>query len=138
MGAFIALSAALFAGDINFVDTGGMGRFISLDVSGSEGFQCTFTKGSVTHIEGTFYAPLIIDRLNLECAVEIQGIQIPVVIASKPYVSNLPAQIGERITFYLDMPIPTSLPTIQAIFHVRVKDGYANTIAGAKFPMMIV
>ncbi len=26
----------------------------------------------------------------------------------------------------------------QAIFHVRVKDGHANTIAGAKFPMMIV
>ena len=138
VSAFIAVSAVLFAGDIYFVDTGGMARFISLDVSGSDGFLYTFKKKTVAHIEGTFYAPLIIDQLDLDCNLEIQGVPIPIVISSKPHTSYLPAYIGDKITFYLDIPIHNSLPTIQAIFHVEVRDGYKNLIAGAKFPVMIV
>lgn len=136
VGVLIAISSLVYAGRIYFSDTG-MTNFIYLDVSYSEGFYCVFHKGMQTRIEGAFYAPLDIDQLTLECYLEIQGVMMPVALPSQP-AFNLPAYIGDRVTFYLDLKIPNGLPEIQCIFHVKVKDKYRNEVAGAKFPVMIV
>lgn len=136
IGVLIAIGSLVFAGHIYFSDTG-MAKFIYINIEGSEGFNCIFHKGTSTKIEGAFTAPLVIDQLTLECYLEIQGTMLPVSIPSQP-ASNLPANIGETITFHLDLNIPDALPSIQYIFHIRVKDGYGNQVAGAKFPVMIV
>lgn len=136
IGIFIAMGVLVYAGNIYFVNTG-MANFIYIDVAGSEGFNCVFHKGTQVSIEGKFAAPLVIDQLTLECYLEIQGVMLPVAIPPLPPTSNLPAYIGDEIKFHLDLNIPNSLPSIQCIFHIKVRDRYYNTVAGAKFPVMI-
>ena len=71
------------------------------------------------------------------CYLEVQGVLIPVNIPNQP-AFNLPADIGNTITFYLNLNFSNSFPSMQYIFHIKVKDGYGNEVAGAKFPMGIV
>ena len=71
------------------------------------------------------------------CYLEVQGVLIPVNIPNQP-AFHLPADIGNTITFYLNLNVSNSFPSMQYIFHIKVKDGYGNEVAGAKFPMGIV
>jgi len=136
LGIFIAIGTLVYAGYINYANTG-MTNFIYIDVSGAEGFDCVLRRGTTVEVKGAFTAPLVIDELKLDCYFEIQGEKIPVILPAQP-AFNLPASIGDKVTFYLKVDILRSYPTIQGTFHLKVRDRYHNEVAGAKFLIRVV
>lgn len=136
VGIFIVIGSLAFAGHIYFANTG-MTNFIYIDVSGAEGFDCVLRRGTTVEARGAFTAPLDIDELEFDCYFEIQGEKIPVILPPQIGV-NLPAHIGDTVTFYLKVDILQSYPAIQGTFHLKVRDGYHNEVAGAKFLIRVV
>lgn len=136
LGTLILMSGLVSADRVAFVDAGGMTNFSYLDISGCSGFDRTFRKGETVRIEGEFSAPLRIDAMTCHCEMFVAG--VGVFVLKEPVNGTLPVDFGYDVTFYIDLEIPSYLPSIQVIFEITIRDGYNNKIASAKLPVSII